>query len=79
MTKIRLLQSFIKNEEANEIFEKLKTELKWQKRFNPVFNLEEPRLTARQGEHKYTYWTIEWGPEPVNIRLIDLTFFFPYI
>ncbi len=79
VSKIRVYKSFIDKEEADGIFETLKTELLWQKRVNTKFNLEEPRLTSWQGEHRYIYLDIEWPPAAVTFILKLISFFLTFL
>jgi hypothetical protein len=65
-SRVTLIKNFFDREQADVLFERLKSELPWQSRHNSIFNAEEPRLSCWFGEHRYVYWDIEWPPMSVS-------------
>jgi hypothetical protein len=59
-SKIRLIRNFFDKNNADWIYEQLKTEIPWQIRINKKYNTEEPRMTCWIGEHPYIYSGVEW-------------------
>lgn len=72
VSKVKFYKHFIGEDEAEKIFETLKTELTWQTRKNEKFNQIEPRLTSWQGQYRYIYWDIEWPAAPVCLLFVNI-------
>lgn len=74
--EIYLIESFISANEANEIFQELRTHTAWQKDKITVFGKEyyQPRLTAwyATNEKSYSYSGIQMNPHPFTDLLKDL-------